>query len=93
MNELDLDDVFNRVHLYLLESGVVMTPDQCARVLQLLQSVVADVQRPGNTATALELAIDALPGVFELPALAVPQISPPLQRGSIGYHAPEARRG
>ena len=92
MDELDIHDAFNRTHLYLVESGVVMTPDRCARLLQLLQAVVVDVERTGNSATPLELAVDALPEFFEFPALPVPQICPPLQRGSIGYSSHGAKR-
>ncbi|MBW7470086.1 hypothetical protein QQF73_08450 [Marinobacter sp. M216] len=88
MRDIDLQDVFNRAFLYLVESGVEMTGDQCCRLLQLLEKAVLASQADDSQTSVRDRVIDMIPEYFSLPTLAVPEICPPLKRGSIGYNPP-----
>ncbi|MBW0146464.1 hypothetical protein [Marinobacter arenosus] len=93
MRDIDLQNVFNRVYLYLVESGIEMTADQCQRLLQLLDKAVLASQAEGAETSALDRAIDTIPEYFGLPGFTVPEICPPLKRGSMGYDRPGADNG
>lgn len=90
MRDIDLQDAFNRVYLYLLESGVEMTEDQCCTLLQMVEKAV---RTSSGEATVRDCVVDLLPEYFTLPELAVPEICPPLKRGSIGYDPPGVNHG
>lgn len=88
MRDIDLQDVFNRVYLYLVESGVEMNADKCCRLLKLLEIAVCDSWEEGSEARIRDRVIDSIPEYFALPVFTVPEICPPLKRGSIGYDRP-----
>ena len=90
MRDIDLQDAFNRVYLYLLESGVEMTEDQCSKLLHMLERAV---RTSDDEATVRDRVVDLLPEYFTLPEFSVPEICPQLKRGSIGYYPPGVTHG
>lgn len=90
MRDIDLQDAFNRVYLYLLESGVEMTEDHCCKLLRMLEKAV---QTSDAGTTVRDRVVEMLPEYFTLPEISVPEICPPLKRGSIGYYPPGVGHG
>lgn len=88
MRDIDLQEVFNRAYVYLIESGIDMTEEQCCNLLRLLERAVMASREEGSEASVRDRVIDMIPEVFALPVLTVPEICPPLKRGSIGYDRP-----
>ncbi|MBW4933431.1 hypothetical protein [Marinobacter sp. F4206] len=93
MRDIELQYVFNRAYLYLLESGVEMTADHCCSLLQLLEKAVLDAEQESGGASVRDRVIDMIPEYFVLPVMTVPEICPPLTRGSIGYDPPGVVHG
>lgn len=93
MQDIDLQDVFNRAYLYLVESGIEMTEGHCRSLLQLLEKAVTASREDSSQLTIRDRVIEMIPEAFELPALKVPEICPPLKRGSIGYDRPGVSDG
>lgn len=69
-----------RVLDYLSRSGVELTPEAVCKALHIIEHALS--QGEGG---ALQRAIDDLPLHFDLPVAPVPDATPPIHRGSIGY--------
>lgn len=70
-----------RVLTYLGDDGVALTAATCRQALRLVESVIVDEIGPDLPARC----VDLIPDYFERPAEVIPDASPPLQRGCIGY--------
>ncbi|MBS3804540.1 MAG: hypothetical protein KGY54_08325 [Oleiphilaceae bacterium] len=71
----------NRVIAYLEGYGIEPEHEVCQKALRLVDCVMSE-----GSDQLVERAIDRIPDFFELPELTVPAQSPPMIRGSIGYH-------
>ncbi|HEY9119463.1 MAG TPA: hypothetical protein VIN33_06875, partial [Marinobacter sp.] len=70
-----------RVLTYLGDEGVVLTPETCRQALRLVESTLAEGAGPDLPARC----VNSIPDCFERPREIIPEVSPPLQRGGIGY--------
>jgi|26BtaG_2_1085354.scaffolds.fasta_scaffold03159_3 hypothetical protein len=90
MADLTLQRVFDRVFIYLTESGVEMDQAHSRKLLQLMDDALVDGQGP-NASVALSeprllaRAMDRIPVYFPVAEERIPAPNPPLCRGSIGY--------
>lgn len=72
----------DRIIAYLRGCGVEPTPDVCRKALQLVDRALAEA----DGESVMERAMNLIPDFFNVPQGAIPTQSPPLIRGSIGYH-------
>ncbi|MEQ5834027.1 hypothetical protein [Marinobacter sp. NFXS9] len=72
----------DRLIAYLRGCGVEITSENCRKALQLVDRALAEA----GSRDVMARAMDMIPEYFDLPPLAIPMQSPPLMRGSIGYH-------
>lgn len=82
MQEAVCQQALGRVLLYIHDSGLPLTPENCRKALHLVDAALEAGGRP----EILAAAIDLVPRYFELPLIAFPVQRPPLNRGSIGYY-------
>lgn len=81
MPEVLCQQALERVLTYLGDDGNELTVATCSQALQLVQSALAEGVGPELPARC----VARIPDYFEGPADAIPDASPPLERGSIGY--------
>jgi len=81
MPEILCQQALERVLTYLGDDGVTLTTDTCRQALNLVESALAEGIGPDLPARC----IDRIPFYFELPCEAIPDASPTLKRGRIGY--------
>lgn len=70
-----------RALAYLEWSGLELSPAVCLEVLQLVEQVLKE-----QADDPMDSIMERLPAHFTLPAPDRPPVTPPLCRGSIGYH-------
>ncbi|TBW51560.1 hypothetical protein EZI54_16940 [Marinobacter halodurans] len=71
----------DRLIAYLRGCGVEITSENCRKALRLVDRALET-----GSHDVMARAMDMIPDYFDLPPLAIPQQSPSLMRGSIGYH-------
>ncbi|NMT63825.1 hypothetical protein [Marinobacter orientalis] len=81
MPEILCQQALERVLIYLGDDGVALTTDTCRQALRLVETSMA--QGAGQDLPAR--CIDSLPDYFERSCDSIPDCSPPLKRGHIGY--------
>lgn len=81
MPEILCQQALDRVLTYLADDGVVLTAATCSQALRLVESGLAEDVDP----TLPARCVSAIPDYFEQPATRIPDSSPPLERGCIGY--------
>ncbi|WP_373002410.1 hypothetical protein [Marinobacter sp.] len=70
-----------RVLTYLDDDGVVLTTDACRRALRLVETAMGQGDGPDLPARC----VDSIPEYFNYPHAHIPDATPPLNRGRIGY--------
>mgnify|MGYP000058946210 CR=1 FL=1 len=85
MPDISLQDVFDRVFIYLRASGIEMTVKRYRTLLHLIEESVASAGESDSGEQLLDAAMDLIPRHFDLPAPESPEAAPPVYRGSIGY--------
>lgn len=81
MPEIHCQQALERVLTYLGDDGVALTVDTCRKALRLVDSALAEGAGPDLPARC----VSSIPDCFELPSETIPDVSPPLKRGYIGY--------
>ncbi len=81
MPEILCQQALDRVLIYLADDGVVLTADTCRQALRLVESGLVEDVDPTLSARC----VSAIPDYFERPVVTIPDSSPPLERGCIGY--------
>lgn len=81
MSRVACQKSLDRVIAYLQCSGVEITADVSHQALILVDHALIE----GGEQGVLEQAMALVPRYFEIPAPAVPELCPPIARGSIGY--------
>jgi len=74
------EHALSRVLEYLAVNGVALNDSHTLVALQLVEEGLQQ-----NGVNLMSWVMDELPRHFELPAVKLPPVSPPLARGSIGY--------
>ena len=74
-----------RVLAYLGDAGVELTADNCRRALGLVETALAESVSQGVDPDLPTRCFERIPDYFVCPNEAIPQASPPLKRGCIGY--------
>ena len=81
MPEILCQQALDRVLTYLGDDGVVLTAATCRRALRLVESALLEEIDPALPARC----VDFIPDYFDRPVETIPDASPPLDRGRIGY--------
>lgn len=81
MPEIACQQALERVLAYLGDEGVVLTADTCRQALRLVESALAEGAGPDLPARC----VASIAECFERPYDTIPDASPPLKRGCIGY--------
>lgn len=79
--EVLCQQALERVLAYLGDDGNELTVDTCSQALRLVQSALAEGVGPDLPARC----VAGIPDCFDRPAVIIPDASPPLTRGPIGY--------
>lgn len=88
MTRTPCEHALARVLGYLRLSGVPVTRAVMLAALQLVEEVLAETEPGADEAGVLiARAMARVPDRFALPECDLPQVFPPLMRGSIGYDA------
>lgn len=74
------EHALSRILEYLAVNGVTLNDGHTLVALQLVEEGLQQ-----HDADLMSWVMDELPRRFELPAVTLPPVSPPLSRGSIGY--------
>lgn len=81
MPDLLCQEAVERVLTYLGDDGVALTAETCRQALQLVASALAEGVDPDLPARC----VAAIPAHFQRPRAQIPDASPPLERGCLGY--------
>ncbi|MBL3556675.1 MULTISPECIES: hypothetical protein [Marinobacter] len=81
MPDIPCQQALERVLAYLGDEGVVLTTETCRQALRLVDSALAEGAGPDLPARC----VSSIPDYFERPREIIPDASPPLKRGCIGY--------
>lgn len=79
--EILCQEALQRTLNYLGDDDVELNADTCRRALRLVESALA----VAVTADLPARCVAAIPDYFERPVDSIPDASPPLTRGRIGY--------
>jgi len=71
-----------RILTYLRDDGVELDTDTCRQVLRLVENTMMEGDGPDLPARCVE----RVPDYFDLPGMAIPPPTPPLERGHLGYY-------
>lgn len=80
MGQTHCEQVLSRVLAYLAGMGMPVTREVSMMALQLVNEALAQDEQD-----LYAWVMERLPRQFTLPALELPPLAPPVNRGSIGY--------
>ena len=80
MQEMVYDDVFSRTFGYLRHNGVRLNRDSALAAVRLIEELLI-----AGAPDVMDRVIVELPRRLEQADFVLPLLSPPLNRGSIGY--------
>jgi hypothetical protein len=81
MAHTECEQVLGRVLAYVSGTGLAISREVAIVALKLVEDALS--QDPGTDLYAY--VMERLPLQFVLPSVGLPPLSPPIQRGSIGY--------